>query len=113
MNLKAPAEKARATTARTAEHVNQGHPDKACDQFADSISDGAGDQSIMVGFSTNQTKCGLPPVWHNHQLSIQDCRLIWSTDLRTRNRAAGEFAQVAVVHMSRGFTSAVNSEIPL
>ena len=28
-----------ATSMRTAEHVSQGHPDKACDQFADAILD--------------------------------------------------------------------------
>jgi S-adenosylmethionine synthetase len=36
-------------TMRTAEHVSQGHPDKACDQFADSILDGVLDAARQIG----------------------------------------------------------------
>src|SRR5579859_3542097 len=34
---------------RTAEHVSQGHPDKACDQFADAILDAILDASRDIG----------------------------------------------------------------
>ena len=34
---------------RTAEHVSQGHPDKACDQFADAILDAILDASRAIG----------------------------------------------------------------
>jgi S-adenosylmethionine synthetase len=41
----------RAATMRTSEHVSQGHPDKACDQFADSILDSVLDAARAVGAS--------------------------------------------------------------
>ena len=34
------------TAMRTAEHVSQGHPDKAADQFADSILDAAREAGV-------------------------------------------------------------------
>jgi len=37
------------TAMRTAEHVSQGHPDKACDQFADSILDRVLDAARDIG----------------------------------------------------------------
>jgi S-adenosylmethionine synthetase len=39
----------RAITMRTSEHVSQGHPDKACDQFADSILDAVLDAARQIG----------------------------------------------------------------
>lgn len=39
----------RSATMRTAEHVSQGHPDKACDQFADSILDEVLDVARRIG----------------------------------------------------------------
>ncbi len=41
----------RTTPMRTAEHVSQGHPDKACDQFADSILDAILDAARAFGVS--------------------------------------------------------------
>lgn len=38
-----------AIMARTSEHVSQGHPDKACDQFADSILDRVLDVAREIG----------------------------------------------------------------
>ena len=46
MNTIAPG---RTTTRRTAEHVSQGHPDKACDQFADGILDAILDAARDIG----------------------------------------------------------------
>src|ERR1019366_1739212 len=39
------------TTMRTAEHVSQGHPDKAADQFADAILDTILDAAREIGAS--------------------------------------------------------------
>ena len=39
MLMKSVPNSSRTTVTRTSEHVSQGHPDKACDQFADAILD--------------------------------------------------------------------------